>query len=226
MSLIKSKQLDVLIGTIRQVPDAFTLAAAGSVTVTASFAGKTAGGNNTTSGVATTSPQNKVVLIRADNGEIVTDDQGTQVYGRLTEAAGVWTITYYTTDGAGGESAFTFATEDAVGKLVDIRYPEVVQLKDVNPLDVVNGLDDVDESDFDPSKHQHQVDGFAATAAQTSFTLTQTPKNNVNVLMKVNGVDYRNGVGKDFTVSGTTATWLNALFALEVDDDVLFVYEY
>jgi len=60
-----------------------------------------------------------------------------------------------------------------------------------------------------------------ATAAQTTFTLSNTPFQASGVLMYVNGVKLRYAV--DYTVSGNTVTYLDTP-ALEVDDEVEFWY--
>lgn len=62
------------------------------------------------------------------------------------------------------------------------------------------------------------------TLGQVSFILSNTPLTTDRVQMYVNGVEYEQGAGKDFTVSGTTVTWLNTPFTLETDDSVAFRY--
>lgn len=51
---------------------------------------------------------------------------------------------------------------------------------------------------------------------QTVFPLANSVRPNVVSCLKVNGVDYRPGV--DYTLSGTTLTWLDNLFVLDSDD--------
>ena len=57
---------------------------------------------------------------------------------------------------------------------------------------------------------------------QTALTLPATPKNAASVILEINGVDYRNP--HDFTVSGTTVTWLNG-FILKTTD-IIFAKEF
>lgn len=63
-------------------------------------------------------------------------------------------------------------------------------------------------------------DGFTPTAGQTEFTLSEDPNGGL-VDLYVNGVLYVLDV--DYTVSGTTLTWLEP-FELEADDVVLAAY--
>lgn len=66
----------------------------------------------------------KKVIIRAagtDNG--ISDDNSDEVYGVLTEAAGVYTLSYYNADG----TAYTFGSSTNI----DFYFVEVFDLKDV-----------------------------------------------------------------------------------------------
>jgi hypothetical protein len=68
------------------------------------------------------------------------------------------------------------------------------------------------------------ADEFTATAAQTSFTLTQTPSVNSKVKMYINGIRISNTA---YTVSGTTLTYIpasNGSYALAVSDRIQFDY--
>jgi hypothetical protein len=59
------------------------------------------------------------------------------------------------------------------------------------------------------------------TASQTVFTTAATPSGAVQVF--VNGIAYQSG-GVDYTVSGSTVTWLNTAFTLATTDTVVFLY--
>src|SRR3990172_2964949 len=74
------------------------------------------------------------------------------------------------------------------------------------------------------SMPSEQIDVFSATASQTAFTLTQTPQDNTDVRMNVNGVLYN--LTTDYTVTGSAATWLNTPFSLSSGDKITFIYEY
>lgn len=219
------KQINRLQGTLKRASDAVTLlTGTGAYTVTPSMGGSTGGGNDTTAGVLTASPQNKAVLIRRDNGRAVEKADGTRIYGRITFAATVFTLTLYTSDGAGGETAYTPVAGDALNNVhVDIIYGEVVQWTAVLPTQIVNALDSLDEVNIDPNSHVKQIDPFLTpTANQTSFTLSQTPKVG-SVLMFINGVMQKPTV--DYTVSGSTVTYTAADYAIATTDVVHFAYD-
>ncbi len=115
-NLTKSiKKLDSVLRTIKYVgrvqAGAALVGASGlSTVVTTEMSGKTAGGSDTVLGVVTTAPYNKVILRQgtgANTDDAYLDTLGNVVYGRLTEAAGVWTLTYYSLVAA-VETAYSF----------------------------------------------------------------------------------------------------------------------
>jgi hypothetical protein len=84
-----------------------------SVDVSSAFSGKTPGGTAIAAGVITTAPFNRVMLVDGSNGTFLEDTEGQTVYGRLTEAAGVWTLSFYTNE-AGVETAHNLASTASV----------------------------------------------------------------------------------------------------------------
>lgn len=80
-------------------------------TITTQMTGKTAGGGASTLGVPTSAPNNRCEIRSKDTGLYVEDAGGQRVYGRITEAAGVWTITYYTNE-SGTETAHSLSSQN------------------------------------------------------------------------------------------------------------------
>jgi hypothetical protein len=66
------------------------------------------------------------------------------------------------------------------------------------------------------------VENYVAIANQALFPLGSAPATPALVLMYVNGVLYV--YGTDYTVAGSTATWLNVPFVMNAGDTVTFVY--
>jgi hypothetical protein len=104
--------------------------------VTALFAGEDSGGDASTRGIVTTAPLNFVFLVDGNGDELVHAATGARIYGRLTEAAGVWTLTYYYTDATGVETAVAdIAAETDGGAPADLRLagvPKVYSFDDPN----------------------------------------------------------------------------------------------
>jgi len=79
--------------------------------VTAQFAGKNPGGGDSALGVITSPPNNRVEVRTLLQGDRVEDATGLKVFARITEAAGIWTLTYFVND-AGVETAHSLSSQD------------------------------------------------------------------------------------------------------------------
>lgn len=78
--------------------------------VSALFAAETPGGNDTTRGVVTTPPLNFVDILDENNNELILTADGSQVYARVTESGGVWTLNYLAHSG-GSEITVDVSTD-------------------------------------------------------------------------------------------------------------------
>lgn len=90
----------------------------GSTNVTTQLSGKTPSSASTTPGVVVNTPYNKVILRYAsgvNTDDEILDSLGNEVYGRVTFAASVWTLTYYVML-SGTETPFSF------GGATDVRW--------------------------------------------------------------------------------------------------------
>src|SRR5512135_822301 len=105
----------------------------GSTDVSAYLIGKSPSSNSTTLGVVINTPYNKVILRDGNNTEYF-DGSGNIVYGRLTYAASVWALTYYS-DVVGIETAYSFAS----ASVIKWYYQELFNpLSNTNPPPVYN----------------------------------------------------------------------------------------
>jgi hypothetical protein len=74
-----------------------------SVDVSSSLVGKVPSTSETQKGVVVSSPYNRIIIRDKDGPEgddRIVDSTGRVVFGRLTHAAGVWTLSFFTTEGA------------------------------------------------------------------------------------------------------------------------------
>lgn len=97
-------------GYIAQAPLISSVTGSSTI-VTTQFSGKTPSGGDTIKGVVVLAPNNKVVLRQgsgANYGDQFVDSFGNVVYGRLTQLAGVWTLSYFV-DLSGVETAYSFS---------------------------------------------------------------------------------------------------------------------
>lgn len=222
----KGKQINQLVGKSNWNTTGVALPSATTVAVTSLLTGLTPAGSDSALGIYTTSPQNKVFLRESGTGKALRDEvHGSSVFARLTEAANVWTLSFFSLV-AGVETAFDFTTHTLVGQNFDFKYYESVQFGDLPPTNVVTVGESIDVSSGQSAlTHQYVVDHPTISAnGQTAITLSQTPKDTNDVVLIVNGIQCT--LTTDYTISGTTLTWLDTDFTLETTDEVRIEYAY
>lgn len=106
-----------------------------SLIVTTQMAGKTASTGPTVLGVVVNAPYNVVRIGDADLGLEVRNDDSALVYARLTQSAGVWTLSFFVLI-AGVETAYTFAT----AKNLSWFFQEIFNPLASRPTYAVDGL--------------------------------------------------------------------------------------
>ena len=87
-----------------------------SSNISSQFSSKVSGGGTGAVGVVTSAPWNKVVIRQASGAnqdDVYKDSLGNVVYGRVTYAASVWTLSYFV-NVSGTETAFSFASASDV----------------------------------------------------------------------------------------------------------------
>jgi len=199
-----------------------TLVAASGLTfdVTSVFSLSTPGGSTLTAGVVTDPPLNKVE-IRTDTGlEYVEDAGGQRVYGRLTEAAGTWTLSFFTLE-SGIETAHSLSSQN-----ITIAYREVFTLaslptfgSDVGVLATFDLTNDIIPATAtvagkvtlnqisaaaEPNIEYRTITGGEAAAKQ--LTLSGTPLTASKVMLDViSGGPQEFSV--DYSVSGSVLDW-------------------
>lgn len=85
-----------------------------SVDVSSLFVAAIPSNGPTTAGVVVNTPENKEILRQASGAsqnDVFLDGSGNIVYGRLTESAGVWTLSFFV-DISGTETAYSFTSKD------------------------------------------------------------------------------------------------------------------
>lgn len=74
-------------------------------------------------------------------------------------------------------------------------------------------------SGSESESHYHEYFELTITYdGQTVFTMPYTPKSTQSVILQVNGIGY--SLTNDYTISGTTLTWLNSEFVLQTTDSL------
>lgn len=111
--IVASDLASVPLRAYERAGSGFSTGTGSSLDISSIMVGKTAGGGVSQVGVVTDAPYNKVSMLQgsgASSFDYFKDADGNIVYGRLTYAASVWTISYYVLIG-GTETAYTFASD-------------------------------------------------------------------------------------------------------------------
>jgi len=228
MAKPKGKQLDILVGAGKAFTGTLALPTAVSVVVTSNHSGETPGGNDTTAGTYTSPPQNKAYLRLKSTGKALEDDSQRQVFGRLTEAGSVWTLSFFVLI-AGSETAFDFTGHTEVGNDFEYTYFESIQIGNSLPTSIVNLFENIDEINASsPLSHQHLIEVKTIVSQNTIPNLAQVPKDVNDVKIAVNEMLYV--AGTHLTVVGQVVTWDfdsgSGGFDIETTDEVIAVYEF
>lgn len=69
----------------------------------------------------------------------------------------------------------------------------------------------------------HNVSGSFGIGVQSTYTLVRAPQQNGSLIFALNGTVQRQGIGLDYTVSGTTITYLGTV-AITTADHFIAAY--
>lgn len=150
------------------------------------------------------------------------DSNNNEIYGKLSESAGVYTLSYFSFSG-GSETAYNFASDTAIDFLFPYRfdlYRRPVSFAIAYPIGDIN---------LPPVGSTTQPNWFPEliipTALNTVPNLTKTPTSNTDVMCFVNGLQEYSG--SSFTVSGKTITWVSATagYSVTTTDKLYFFYK-
>jgi hypothetical protein len=146
---------------------------------------------------------------------------GNEIYSRLTEAGGVYTLTFFTLVN-GVETAHSFASATTI--YVDVPYRfDFWRLPTDSPIAtsyrIIGGASGTAQAIL-------QTEPLAVTATNTLANLSKVPNVPANLTLSVFGVLHYTIAPADFTVNGQAITWnpANAGFSLAVGDRVIAQY--
>ena len=175
----------------------------------------------TAEGLYTLAPKNLVEIYDRATGQKIANTAGDgEVFGRLTEAAGVWTVSFFETV-AGAEVAFSVdvLTLDAV-------IPYYFTFEHL-PADFAISLKTAYTNDDPASASRVASEVLTVSPLNVLSPLSQTYLTGGKFELNVNGqvVDI---LTNSFTAAGTTVTWdqLVAGYALDLTDSVVATYAF
>lgn len=165
-----------------------------------------------------TSGNNRVEIFDATT-KLKLDSNGLEIYGRMTESTGTYTLEYYVLD-SGVETAVTVATD------IDFEFPYRFDFKRVPPNFAINVKTKYVGDDPSGGVFSLIREARTVTALNTLANLSKTPLFGVTLI--VNGVSESSSDSPaPFTVAGKVITWnaTNAEYTLETTDKVTAQYE-
>ncbi|MGA7934723.1 MAG: hypothetical protein WCA35_14355 [Kovacikia sp.] len=172
-------------------------------------------------GIITSPPGNRTEIYNATSKDKIAHSSGNEVYGRITESGGVYTLTYYYYSDAGVETPYSFASTS-----IDFEFNYRFDF-DRLPAEAIVAIKTRNIAD-DPTVSSGGVytEKLVVTAQNTISDLAKTPTTSGNVLLFINGIVYDTFSTAPFSISGKAITWSasNAGFSVETTDRVVAHY--
>lgn len=171
-------------------------------------------------GVVTTGPTARIEVYQSTSKDKILSTNSEEVYGRLSEASGVYTVSYFTLSNSGTETSYTFPSATTIDIEFNYRF-DFHQL----PMDAIVAMTSRNISnDATSSGGSIFGESITVTATNTLTSLTKTPISQSTVELIVNSAQQEPSF--DFTISGKTINWnaANAGFSLVTTDRVYVVY--
>lgn len=222
--LIQSKQIEKILTGKVDITNFPSLAAnSANATAVITTALTTAGNGNSpvplsvssdvnTQGVVTSGDNNiAIILDNATKVPIDATGQNSEVYGRITETGGAYTISYFYLDAAGTETAYTFPASTPIDFVFNYRYT----FRNY-PADAGVSIQSTNINQ-DPKTvgTKIQIDLLTVTATDTLSNLTQTPTAASELRLLVNGAWYHSGANQPVGLTGSTPTWNPSAFGAD-----------
>ena len=175
-------------------------------------------------GVVTATTDNVCLIVNTATKRPVADATGNEVYGKLTEAAGVYTLTYFSLI-AGTETPYTGFSATGIDfyfiyQFDAYRFPR-------NSGTALSGKV-IQQDPSGSAGSTNRIEKVTVTALNTLAALSFAPTATTNIILHVNGKSENafGGGNAAFSVSGTAVTWsaANAGYALQTTMDVIAQY--
>lgn len=234
MTLLKRKQIDAIVAAWVKVSALSANGAATVITTQVTAALGTAGRGGSSvpvqvsageegEGIVATGSNNRVEIWDNTTKEKISDFNGNEVYGRLTEATGTYTLTYYVLDG-GTETAHSFASATDIDFSFIYRFKfEDLPADFATSLTAANVYQDPGGSGSGGSFREE----LTVSGTDTIGDLAKTPISGGSVVLYVNGkAESSVESPAPFTVATKAITWsaANAGYNVETTDTVVAEY--
>lgn len=144
------------------------------------------------------------------------DNDNNEVYGRLTESTGTYTLSYFYRTDAGVETAYTFSSPTNINFFINYRFCAYNK-----PADAAIGVT-ARQISQDPGGNRQRMrrERLTVTATNTFTDLSNAISDPTQLELVVNGVTYYNNTGEPVTLTGQTVGWNSAVFGTDKAWDV------
>lgn len=234
MSRIKGKQVNKLFASYIRVDSISVTGTSAIITTEIANALLTAGNNGTpvalalstgdqVGGIVAAAPNNRVEIFDAISKEKFVGT-GEEVYGRLTELAGVYTLSFYFKDNSGVETVYTFGAVTPIEIEIIYRF----QFGEL-PTDTFIGLTarNVNLDAGETAGGTLYKENTTVTGVNILANLTYLPTSSQDVILYVNTKpELSIGGTPSFTTTGTTINWLPANAGYDLDPTDVVTAEY
>lgn len=177
------------------------LGSAGDLSVSVPLQVSTYNSGTQTEGLITTGTGNKVEVYHSTTKEKLDDNQGNEVYARITEAGGVYTLTYYSLIN-GVETAFDIGTTT-----IDFEFLYRFEFHNL-PVNFAVAIQSRNVDDDGGSDNGRLVvEQVTVSSTNTLANLTYTPDVPSNVQLSVNGKLEDTLGGSGLSIAGKVLTW-------------------
>lgn len=171
-------------------------------------------------GFITTGANNKVIVVDSAQENAIDDGLGNEVYARLTESVGVYTLSYFSIQ-TGVETAVTLAST-AINFYVNYNF----LFKNL-PNDILVRVKATMTGEDPSSQSGRSIrnEKLTVTGLNTLSNLAKTPIDN-SLALYINGKTEQEGASEAFTRVAKVLTWdaTDAQYDLETTDDVAAHY--
>lgn len=158
--------------------------------------------------------------------KIAGDSDDNEVYGRLSESTGTYTLSYHYLDDTGTEQAYNFAAATDINFTFNYRFTAATI-----PADAIIGQQGTQISQ-DPGGNRTKLkkERLSVTALNTLSDLTSPIADSTQLKLIINGIIYHTGTGEPVTLTGQTPAWNPAAFGsqdawdIETTDTVFAEY--
>lgn len=171
----------------------------GGVSVPLQVAGASPG-----QGVITSAALNRSSINLNTSGDQI-ENNNNLVYGRITEAAGVYTLSYFYRDAAGAEQAHTMGSSVNI----DFTFNYYFSLGTLPEDALLRSSSLVFSDDPTNAGSRRVVEKLTVTALNTLSALSFTPITESNLELIVAGIS-QSSLNGDFTCPAKTITWVPA----------------